>query len=48
MPKAPFDQGLFLTHFNRGQELHEKLIRSYLENNREVEKLKTLMKKLSK
>jgi deoxyhypusine synthase len=32
--------------YDRGQELHEKLIKSYLENNREVEKLKTLMKKL--
>ncbi|MBP7053314.1 MAG: deoxyhypusine synthase [Phycisphaerae bacterium] len=32
--------------YDRGQELHEKLIKSYLENNREVEKLKSLMKKL--
>ena len=29
------------------QELHEKLIKSYLENNKEIEKLKKLMKKLS-
>jgi deoxyhypusine synthase len=32
--------------YDRGQELHEKLIKSYLENNREVEKLKRLMNKL--
>jgi deoxyhypusine synthase len=32
--------------YDRGQELHEKLIKSYLENNREVEKLKKLMSKL--
>jgi hypothetical protein len=32
--------------YDRGQELHERLIQSYLENNREVEKLKALMKKL--
>jgi deoxyhypusine synthase len=32
--------------YDRGPELHEKLIKSYLENNREIEKLKTLMKKL--
>jgi deoxyhypusine synthase len=31
----------------RADELHEKLIKSYLENNKEVEKLKTLIKKLS-
>ncbi len=30
----------------RRQELHEKLIKSYLENNKEVEKLTALMKKL--
>ncbi len=29
--------------YDRGQELHEKLIKSYLENNREVEDLKKLM-----
>ncbi len=33
--------------YYRGQELHEKLIKSYLENNREVEKLKNLIMKLS-
>jgi deoxyhypusine synthase len=33
--------------YDRGQELHEKLIKSYLENNREVEKLKSLIGKLS-
>jgi hypothetical protein len=33
--------------FYRGQELHEKLIKSYLKNNKEVEELKKLMKKLS-
>ena len=32
--------------YHRGQELHEKLTKSYLENNREVEQLKNLMKKL--
>jgi len=34
--------------YDRAQELHEKLIKSYLENNREIEKLKEFMKKLSK
>lgn len=29
--------------YDRGQELHEKLIKSYLENNKEVEELKKLM-----
>jgi len=29
--------------YDRGQELHEKLIKSYLENNSEVEELKKLM-----
>jgi deoxyhypusine synthase len=33
--------------YDRGQELHKKLIKSYLENNKEVEKLRTLIKKLS-
>jgi deoxyhypusine synthase len=33
--------------YHRGPELHEKLIESYLKNNREVEQLKNLMKKLS-
>jgi deoxyhypusine synthase len=33
--------------YDRGQELHHKLIESYLQNNREVEELKGLMKKLS-
>ncbi len=33
--------------YDRGDELHEKLIRSYLENNKEVETLKGLIRKLS-
>jgi deoxyhypusine synthase len=33
--------------YDRGEELHKKLIKSYLENNKEVEKLRGLMKKLS-
>jgi deoxyhypusine synthase len=33
--------------YYRGEELHKKLIKSYLENNKEVEKLKGLIKKLS-
>lgn len=33
--------------YDRGAELHEKLIKSYLENNREIEKLKGFMRKLS-
>jgi deoxyhypusine synthase len=33
--------------YDRGQELHEKLMKSYLENNREVEALSKLIKKLS-
>ena len=33
--------------YYRGQELREKLMKSYLENNKEVEKLKGLIKKLS-
>jgi deoxyhypusine synthase len=33
--------------YDRGEELHEKLIKSYLENNKEVEKLKKLMNKLA-
>jgi deoxyhypusine synthase len=33
--------------YDRAHELHEKLIKSYLENNREVETLKKLIKKLS-
>jgi len=32
--------------YDRGRELHEKLIKSYLENNKEVEKLKGFIKKL--
>ena len=32
--------------YYRGQELREKLIKSYFENNKEVEKLKGLIKKL--
>jgi deoxyhypusine synthase len=33
--------------YDRRQELHEKLIKSYLKNNKEVEELKEIMKKLS-
>ncbi|HUT28356.1 MAG TPA: deoxyhypusine synthase [Sedimentisphaerales bacterium] len=33
--------------YHRAKELHEKLIKSYLENNKEVEKLKKLIKKLN-
>ena len=33
--------------YDRGDELHKKLIRSYLENNKEVETLKKLIRKLS-
>jgi deoxyhypusine synthase len=33
--------------YHRGEELHAKLVKSYLENNKEVESLKKLMKKLS-
>ncbi|MBN1664923.1 MAG: deoxyhypusine synthase [Deltaproteobacteria bacterium] len=33
--------------YDRGAELREKLIKSYLENNKEVEQLKKLIKKLS-
>ncbi|MFA5238736.1 MAG: deoxyhypusine synthase [Phycisphaerae bacterium] len=33
--------------YDRGDELRQKLIESYLENNKEVEKLKGLIKKLS-
>ncbi len=32
--------------YDRADELHKKLIKSYLENNKEVEKLKALIKKL--
>ena len=32
--------------YHRGGELHAKLVKSYLENNKEVESLKKLMKKL--
>lgn len=32
--------------YDRGPELHEKLIKSYLENNKEIEKIKALIKKL--
>jgi len=32
--------------YDRGPELHQKLIKSYLENNKELEKLKELIKKL--
>jgi hypothetical protein len=32
--------------YDRGDELRKKLIESYLENNKEVEKLKGLIKKL--
>ena len=33
--------------YHRGPELHKKLVRSYLENNREVNQLKKLIQKLS-
>jgi deoxyhypusine synthase len=33
--------------YDRGEELHQKLIKSYLENNKEVEKLRNLIRKLS-
>lgn len=33
--------------YDRGEELHAKLMKSYLENNREVQSLKKLIKKLS-
>jgi deoxyhypusine synthase len=33
--------------YDRGEELREKLIKSYLENNKEIEELKGLMRKLS-
>jgi deoxyhypusine synthase len=33
--------------YDRGQELREKLIKSYLENNKEIEELKGLIRKLS-
>ncbi|HPV42970.1 MAG TPA: deoxyhypusine synthase [Spirochaetota bacterium] len=32
--------------YDRGEELHQKLIKSYLENNKEVEELKKLMARL--
>jgi len=32
--------------YDRGQELREKLIKSYLENNKEVEKIRNLIRKL--
>jgi hypothetical protein len=32
--------------YYRGEELHKKLIKSYLENNKEVEKLRKLIRKL--
>ncbi|OQA00593.1 MAG: deoxyhypusine synthase-like protein [Planctomycetes bacterium ADurb.Bin401] len=32
--------------YDRGEELHQKLIKSYLENNTEVEKLKSMIQKL--
>ena len=32
--------------YDRGDELHKKLIKSYLENNKEVEELKTRMKEI--
>ncbi len=34
-PRAPFDQGLFLTHFNRGKQLYDE--RKFLEAERELE-----------
>jgi deoxyhypusine synthase len=33
--------------YDRGEELRKKLVKSYLENNKEVEELKSLMKKLT-
>ncbi len=33
--------------YDRGDELHQKLIKSYLENNKEMEQLKALIKKFS-
>ena len=39
--------GIKLQAVSRGKELHEKLIHSYLENNREVEDLKKQIQKLS-
>jgi deoxyhypusine synthase len=33
--------------YDRGPELHQKLIQSYLENNREVSRLKSLIRKLA-
>ena len=33
--------------YDRGPELHEKLMKSYLRNNREVDQLKNLIHKLS-
>jgi deoxyhypusine synthase len=33
--------------YDRGQELREKLIKSYLENNKEIEELRNIMKSLS-
>src|SRR5262249_49851444 len=35
IPRGPFDQGLFLTHFNKGKELYDE--RSYDEAERELE-----------
>ena len=31
--------------YDRGPELHQKLIQSYLENNREISRLKRLIRK---
>jgi deoxyhypusine synthase len=33
--------------YDRGEDLHKKLIKSYLENNKEVEKLRSMIKKLA-
>jgi hypothetical protein len=33
--------------YDRGEELRQKLIKSYLENNKEVEELRSFIKKLS-
>jgi uncharacterized protein (AIM24 family) len=35
IPRGPFDQGLFLTHFNKGKELYD--VREYDEAERELE-----------
>jgi Flp pilus assembly protein TadD len=34
-PRAPFDQGLFLTHLNKGKELYE--LRKFVDAESELE-----------